>query len=178
MRILKIFGGIVAALLLFVAAAFVAARFHDGPLAMIPGGPLSSGVLVSSPVSDWSFTESLETIELQLAEDDTSRTTWILVSDGRAFIPCSLGFPPGKNWHLRADQDGRAILRILGKRYPVTLKRLSNSPLESELEATVSSKYGGGPPGDAGVWFFSVESRRYFPRPFILPFSITKYIIP
>jgi len=159
MRILKILAGIVAALLLFVAAAFVAARFHDGPFAVIPGGPLSSGELVSSPVSDWSFTESVETIELQLAEDDTSRTTWILVSKGRAFIPCSLGFPPGKNWHLRADRDGRAIVRILGKRYPVTLKRLSNSTLEPELEAIVSSKYGGGPPGDAGVWFFAVESR-------------------
>jgi hypothetical protein len=156
---LKILGVIVAALLLVVAAAFVAARFHDGPLAMIPGGPLSSGELVSRPVSDWSFTESVETIELQLAEDDTSRTTWILVSDGRAFIPCSLEFPPGKNWHFRADQDGRAIIRILGKRYPVTPKRLSNSTLESELKAIVSSKYGGGPLGDAGVWFFSVESR-------------------
>jgi hypothetical protein len=159
MRILKILGAIVAALLLVVAAAFVAARFHDGPLAMIPGGPFSSGELVSSPISDWSFTESVETIELQLAEDDTSRTTWILVSDGRAFIPCSLGFPPGKSWHLRADQDGRAIIRILGKRYPVTLKRLDSSTLESELEAIVSSKYGSGLPGDAGDWFFSVESR-------------------
>jgi hypothetical protein len=159
MRTIKILGAIVAGLLLFVAAAFVAARFHDGPLAMIPGGPLSSGELVSSPVSDWSFTESVETIELQLVEDDTSRTTWILVSDGRAFIPCSLGFPPGKNWHPRADRDGRAIIRILGKRYPVTLKRLGNSSLESELESIVSSKYGGGPPGNAGIWYFSVESR-------------------
>ncbi len=156
---LKILGGIVAALLLLVAGVFFAARFHDGPLALIPGGSLSSGELVSSPVPDWSFAESVETIELQLVEDDTSRTTWILVSDGRGFIPCSLGFPPGKSWHLRADQDGRAIIRILGKRYPVTLKRLSNSTLEPELEAIVSSKYGGGPPGDAGVWFFAVESR-------------------
>jgi hypothetical protein len=159
MRILKILGSTVVALLLFVAAAFVAARFHDGPLAIIPGGPLSSGELVSSPVPDWSFADSVETIELQLVEDDISRTTWILVSDGRAFIPCSLGFPPGKRWHLRADQDGRAIIRLLGKRYPVTLKRLSNSTLELELKAIVSSKYGGGPPSDAGVWFFSVKSR-------------------
>ena len=159
MRILKIFGGIVAALLLCVGGAFVAARFLDGPLAIIPGGPLSSGELVSSPVLDWNFAESVETIELQLAEDRTSRTTWILVSDARAFIPCSLGFPPGKNWHLRADQDGRAIIRVLGKRYPVTLKRLNDSTLELKLKSIVSSKYGGGPPSDAGVWFFAVESR-------------------
>ena len=159
MRTVKIFGGIVAVLLLCVAAAFVGARFHDGPLGLIPGGPLSSGELVSSPVSDWSFATSVDTIELQLTEDDTSRTTWILVSKDRAYIPCSLGFPPGKNWHLRADEDGRSIVRILGKRYPVTLKRLSDSTLEPELEAMVGSKYGGGPPSDAGVWFFAVEPR-------------------
>ncbi len=159
MRILKIVGGIVAVLLLCVVAAFVAARFHDGPLALIPGGPLSSGDVVKSPVANWSFATSVETIELQLAEEDTSRTTWILVSEGRAYIPCSLGFPPGKNWHLRADKDGRSVVRILGKRYPVTLERLSNSTLESELEAIVVSKYGGAPPSDAGVWFFAVESR-------------------
>jgi hypothetical protein len=158
-RILKILAGIVMALIVFVAVAFVAARFHDGPLAVIPGGPLASGELVSRPVSDWSFAESVETIELQLVEDDSSRTTWILVRDGRAFIPCSLRFPPGKNWHFRADRDGRAIIRILGKRYPVTLNRLRNSTLEPELKAIVSSKYGGRPPGDSGVWFFSVESR-------------------
>ena len=159
MRILKIFGGIVATLLLCVAAAFVAARFHDGPLALIPGGPLVSGELVSSPVPDWGFAASIETIEHQLSADDTSRTTWILVTGGRAFIPCSLGFPPGKNWHLRADQNGQSIVRILGKRYPVTLRRLSDAGLESELAAIVSSKYGGVLPSDAGVWFFEVTSR-------------------
>lgn len=159
MRALKLLGGLVLVLLLAVAAAFVAARFHDGPWAMLPGGPLVSGELVSSPVSDWGFAKSVDTIELQLAGDDTSRTTWILVRNGRAFIPCSLGFPPGKKWHFRADRDGRAVLRILGKRYPVALERLSDPELEAELEAIVSSKYGGGPPGDSGVWFFAVESR-------------------
>ncbi len=159
MKLLKILGGIVAALAILVALTFVAARFHDGPIAMFPGGALVAGELVSDPVLDWGFAESLETIELQLGEEDTSRTTWILVSVGRAFIPCSLGFPPGKNWHLRADRDGRAIVRILGKRYPVVLERLHESTLEPELEAIVKSKYGGAPPSDAGVWFFSIESR-------------------
>ena len=159
MRVLKILGGIVLVLLVGIAGLFVAARFHDGPLAIIPGGPLSSGELVSAPVADWGFAESIDTIELQLAEDDTSRTVWVLVKEGRAFIPCSLGFPPGKTWHHRADQDGRAIVRVLGKRYPVVLKRLSDPPLESDLEAIVVAKYGGAPPSDAGAWFFSVESR-------------------
>jgi hypothetical protein len=41
MPILKIFAGIVVAGVLLIAALFVGARFHDGPLSMIPGGPLS-----------------------------------------------------------------------------------------------------------------------------------------
>ena len=156
---LKIFAGIVGAATLLVAAAFVGARFHDGPIAFIPGGPLSSGELVSSPISNWGFAESVETLELQLAQDDTSRTTWLVVSDGRAFIPCRLGLVPGKKWHLRANQDGRAIIRVLGKRYPVTLRRVSDPTLEAQLRAVESSKYGSGPPGRAGLWFFSVEPR-------------------
>ncbi len=159
MRVLRILGALVVALVLILLLAFVGARFHDGPIALIPGGPLASGELVSEPVSDWSFAAPVGEIELQLVQDDISRTTWILVKDGRAFIPCSLGFPPGKSWYRRADRDGRAIVRIQGKRYPVTLQRIQDPALEGELEAIVGSKYGGGPPTDAGVWFFSVESR-------------------
>ena len=95
-----------------VVVLFVFARFADGPIAIIPGGPLQAGELVADPVADWAFAESIDEIEMQLASDDTSRTTWILYQDGNAYIPCSLGFPPGKDWHLRADKDGRAIVRI------------------------------------------------------------------
>jgi len=159
MRFIKTLVRIFVVLALLVGLAFAAARLHDGPLGLIPGGPLASGNLVATLVTDWSFAESTETIEMQLIGDETSRTTWILVSRGRAFIPCSLGFPPGKSWHRRADIDGRGLVRIDGKRYPVTLRRVADAPLEQELKEIVRSKYGGGPGGDAGVWFFAVESR-------------------
>lgn len=158
MRILKILGGIVVAGVILIAALFLGARFHDGPISMIPGGPLSSGVIVSEPVEDWAFAESVELVEFQLDSDETSRTSWIVVSDGRAFIPCSLGFPPGKNWHLRADQDGDAVVRIQGKRYPVTLDRISTPTLDPKLEAIVTSKYGGAPT-ESDVWFFELNAR-------------------
>lgn len=159
MQVLKILGGIGVALILVIAVLFVGARFHDGPIAMIPGGPLSSGEIVSEPVGDWGFAEEVELVEFQLDVDETSRTSWILVSDGRAYIPCSLDFPPGKNWHHRADQDGDAVVRILGKRYPVTMKRISTPTLDPKLEAIVSSKYGGAP-SSADVWFFELNARK------------------
>jgi len=159
MRFLKVLGGIVVVLLLLIATLFLAARFHDGPLALIPGGPLVAGELVAEPVADWSFAAAVPEIELQLEGDDSSRTVWILVREGQAYVPASLGFPPGKTWHERADENGAAVLRIEGKRYPVTLARISDPVVEGELVDIVDTKYGGGPPSDAGVWFFAVESR-------------------
>ncbi len=159
MQVIKILGGLVAALILLIAVGFLGARFHDGPLEIIPGGPLVAGELVSSPVSDWTFATSIDQIEFQLAADKTSRTRWIVVESGRAFIPCSMGFPPGKNWHSRADVDGRAVIRVLGKRYEVTLDRIDDAELAAALESIVGEKYGGGPPGDADVGFFALNPR-------------------
>lgn len=150
---------IVVAVVILVALLFLAARFHDGPLGPIPGGALASGALVVEPVADWSFARDIQEIELQLASEDGSRTVWILVDGGRAYVPCTLGFPPGKRWYRAAAQDGRATLRIEGRRYPVTLTKTDDAALAEWMRAEVERKYGRVPPGDAGVWIFAVSSR-------------------
>jgi len=111
MRIISFLFKAVVVIALLVGALFGLARFHDGPISMIPGGPLESGEWVDGLVPDWSFARSIPTIELQLEGDDTSRTVWILVRGDDAYIPCSRGFPPGKEWHLRADDRGEALPR-------------------------------------------------------------------
>jgi hypothetical protein len=154
---------IVIALVAAVALLAFVSRFADGPLVgPIPGGPLVAGEEVSEPVSSWSFVEDVGEIELQLASQATSRTTWILLLEGQAYVPCSLGFPPGKSWHNDAAADGRATLRIEGKRYPVLLTKLDDAAvqqMEAMVRAEVTRKYGEMPPSDAGVWLFRVESR-------------------
>jgi len=157
MKVLKAFGLLGVGLLGLVVLVWLGARFHDGPLAMFPGGPLEAGPLVEIPVTDWGFAASVSEIEMQLADDTTSRTVWIVTRGKRAFIPCSLRFPPGKRWHQRAVKDGRAYLRIDGKRYPVELRRLEGT-IPPELEAVMVEKYGSGPPGD-GTWLFEVAYR-------------------
>ena len=159
MRVIRWFAIAVGVLVLLVAGIFVVARFHDGPLGFAPGGPLVAGDVVDARIGDWRFAEDIETIELQLDGESTSRTTWILVNEGRAYIPASLSFPPGKRWHKTADQNGAAWLRIAGQRYPVTLERIQDDALQKELIGIVGNKYGGGPPGESGVWFFEVTSR-------------------
>lgn len=158
-RLVRILGYVVLSLVVLIGGAFVAARFHDGPLAMIPGGALEGGELVAGPVTDWSFASGLQEIELQLAHQDTSRTTWVVVHEGVAIIPASLSFPPGKQWHYAADRDGRAIVRIAGKRYPVTLTRVQDPVLEAKLSEAIRAKYPSVPPGGGGMWFFRVASR-------------------
>lgn len=159
MRVLRLVGLLLLGVVILAVLAGVGARFHDGPIGPFPGGPLRAGPLNEDPVDDWSFAANEETIELQLLSQDRSRTTWILVQDGSAFIPCSLGFPPGKTWHQHALEDGRAVLRIQGQRYPVGLQRADDPALAETLEGMVDEKYGGAPPSDAGVWFFRVTSQ-------------------
>ena len=153
---------ILLGLVALVALVFFGARLHDGPLGPIPGGPLASGTEVTEPVIDWSFVKDVKEIELQLASQGRSRTTWILFHEGVAYVPCSLGVPPGKSWYRAAAADGRATLRIEGKRYPVQLTKLSDAEvaqLESFVRAEVTRKYGNAPPTGGGVWLFHVTSR-------------------
>jgi hypothetical protein len=157
MTVLRWIIRVVVGLALLIVVAFFGARFLDGPLGPIPGGALVSGVLVSEPVADWSFAKDVPEIALQLASQSQSRTTWILVSDGKAYIPASTEYPPGKTWHRKALEDGRATLRIDGKLYPVTLAKVEDPLSVATVRDVASRKYPSRPPGDA--WLFQVTSR-------------------
>jgi hypothetical protein len=159
MKIVRWLFGALAALVALVLVVFIGARFHDGPLGPIPGGALASGDWGEGETGDWSFAKDVAEIELQLESQSTSRTTWILVRDGQAFIPVSLGYPPGKTWHREAAKDGRAVLRIEGKRFAVTLAKDDDPTLAGFATGEVNRKYGNMPPSDAGVMFFRISSR-------------------
>jgi hypothetical protein len=162
MKILRWLAIAVGMIALLIGGVFAAARLHDGPLGVIPGGALRSGEVVAAPVTDWKFAD-VDTIELQLDGESSSRTTWILLHDSRAFIPASLSFPPGKRWHKTADQNGAAWVRVGGRQYPVTLTRVQDDATRAALIEVVRGKYLAGRTGDgsggADVWFFEVVSR-------------------
>lgn len=147
---------VLAAVIGIVLVAVAARFFSDGPLGPLPGGPLRAGPLVTEPVGDWSFAADEQEVELQLDAQRISRTTWFLVSDGRAYVPAAIGFPPGKSWHRAALGDGRAMLRIAGKRYPVTLTREEDPAVVAAVRAVAEAKYPKRPEGE--VWLFAVKS--------------------
>jgi hypothetical protein len=161
----KIFRGIgilIVVIAVAIGALFAFARFHDGPLGPLPGGALVKGTPVTEAVSDWSFAKDIPEIELQLAYEKTSRTTWIAVVDGgKAYVPCATKFPPGKRWYKAADQNGEAVLRIGGKLYPVTLTRVKDDAVRKSVGEVIVKKYPNLPPGEdpSAVWFFEVASR-------------------
>ena len=85
--VLRILGALLASILVAIAVLLVGARFADGPIAIVAGGPFTSGELQSGPEPDWSFVRDVREVEFQLLEPARSRTTWILVHEGKAYIP-------------------------------------------------------------------------------------------
>ena len=61
-------------------------RNNDGPSIIFPGGELISGELYSGPEPDWSFTDQVPTVHLQLDDPLSSRLIWIEESGGKIYI--------------------------------------------------------------------------------------------
>ena len=78
-------------LILIPAVAIATLRFDnlnaDGPSILFPGGELVSGELYTGPEPDWSFTNDVQIVELQLVDPLSSRRIFIMESDGKVYIP-------------------------------------------------------------------------------------------
>jgi hypothetical protein len=155
MRFVRWVAIVLGALVVGVALLVFGARFADGPISMIPGGPFRSGEWVEAEPVDWTFATDVQQIELQSGDPLRSRTTWILVLDGEAYIPCSLSFPPGKRWHREALTHPDAVVRVEGKRYRRRLEKVEDPELQARLGELALAKYAPPPGGsEGGVWFF------------------------
>ena len=146
--VLRVAGGLLALLLVLVGLLLVGARFSDGPIAIIAGGPFTSGELVSGPEPDWSFVREVREVEFQLLHPARSRTTWILAHEGKAYIPC--GYMTTwwgklwKRWPHEAEEDTRIVLRIGAALYERRLVRIEEGPNVAPLLAEMSRKYADG----------------------------------
>ena len=81
---LRIVGGLIAVFLIALAGLSIGARYADGPLEILAGGPFTSGELYRGTEPDWSFVADVQEVEFQLVDPARSRTTWILEHDGKA----------------------------------------------------------------------------------------------
>jgi hypothetical protein len=167
MRLIRWLGIALIAIVGLLTAIVVGARFSDGPVAIIAGGPLRAGELVVGPEPDWSFARDTETIEFQLLTPPRSRTTWVLEHEGKIYVPCgymnSFVGRLWKKWPIEAEQDGRAIVRIEGKRYERQLVRVTSPALFDVLTKEIRRKYQAPvstPDVEANaVWLFELAPR-------------------
>jgi hypothetical protein len=178
MRFLRWIGIALAMLIFGLFAIAMIARESDGPLhlnpfALLPGGPLESGEVVTGPEPDWSFARDIMVLELQLANPPLSRNTWLVVHEGRLYVPC--GYMNSwwgriwKQWPIDAMHDGRAMIRLAGKRYVRGAVRVTEPDLFWSLIGELRRKYS--PAEDrelpdelpsiesTGVWFFELAPR-------------------
>ena len=119
---------------------------EDGASVVFPGGELVSGDLYTGPEPDWSFTDQVGTIELQLFDPVSSRRIWVVESEGKVYVVS--GYMNSflgrlwKDWAVQADAgDGRAVVRINGIRYERTLIRIHEGPALDGVAAKLAAKY-------------------------------------
>ena len=148
-NVLVVVGVLVLIPVLALGALAVSSRVSDGPSVVFSGGPLVSGELVSGPEPDWSFARDIRTIEeLQLLDPPRSRILWIVEHEGKIYLNSNymLGFVGRlwKRWPAQAERDGRAILRIEGKRYERTLVRIQTGAVVDGIAAEFNRKYRAG----------------------------------
>lgn len=152
MKILKIALQVVGILLLIPAVAMATLRFDnrnaDGPSILFPGGELVSGNLHTGPEPDWSFTDDIFTIELQLNDPVSSRLIYILESEGKIYVISGymstfLG-RLWKHWAVEADEGNNlGVLRVNDTRYERRLVRIEEGPVLDGVAAKLLSKYSG-----------------------------------
>ena len=166
-RLVVVIGILVLIPVVAILTLAVTSGSSDGPSAFFGGGPLVTGELVTGSEPDWSFAHDVGTIELQLLDPPRSRLIWIAEYEGKIYVVSGyMGNAIGrlwKRWPAQAERDGRAIVRIEGKRYERTLVRIKSGAVVEGVAAELGRKYGFGG-GAASIeaedtWLFELAPR-------------------
>jgi len=152
MKKLKIGLQVLGILVLVPIVAMATLRFDnrnaDGPSILFPGGELVSGRMHTGPDPDWSFTDAIPTIELQLNDPVSSRLIYILESEGKIYVisgymSTMLG-RLWKHWAVEADEgNDLGVLRIGDTRYQRRLVRIEEGAVLDGVATKLLSKYSG-----------------------------------
>ena len=146
-RVLIVVGCLLLIPVTAVLTAAVKQRFSDGPNRLFSSGPLVEGELYSGPEPDWSFVddEDIQTIELQLLDPPRARRIWTTEHDGKLYVWSGyMGTLVGrlwKRWPIQAERDGRAVLRIDGRRYERQLVRIESGEILDGITGAIRDKY-------------------------------------
>ncbi len=166
-RVLVVVGALILIPVVAIGTLAVASGSADPPSAFFGGGPLLDGELVTGPEPDWSFVGDVGVVDLQLVDPPRSRVVFIADHDGKLYVVSGyMGSFLGrlwKRWPVQAERDGRAVVRIEGKRYERTLLRIQpGADVIEGVSAELGRKYGGADPGSiesGDTWLFELAPR-------------------
>jgi hypothetical protein len=132
-----------------------------GPWERVAGGRLF-GEIVGAPVSDWSFTDDVQTIALETRPTfPHSVTTIVFTHEGRLYVPSRN--PTGKKWPYYVLADPSVRLKIGDKIYLGRATRVTEPATLRAAFASLGKKYArmASPPDpDAplpDVWLFRID---------------------
>ena len=149
-------------LLPLIVTCTILTRFHDGPIGQLPGGRLISGQVADFTTVDLGLLRNLSEIELQLEEPSSSRITWVVVDNEDVYVPSGfMNWQVWIRWPYLAQRDGRAIVRISGRRYFVQLDRVTDTLLLTRLLRHRERKYNLSRQASNfdRIWFFRLSPR-------------------
>ncbi len=134
-----------------------------GPLGPIPGGELG-GTLHAGPVTDWSFADAHETIQLEARGDGPySVNVWCGVVDGKLYVPTSLILGPDdpteRSWVRYVADDPAVRLRIDGTLYDLTATRVEGEELERARAHLLAKYEEDGDDHSSKAWIFRMDPR-------------------
>ena len=154
MKILKIALQMIGFVVLIGAVTIGTLRIQrssaDGATVVFPGGEMMAGELHTGPEPDWSFTDGIFTIELQLNDPMATRRIFILESEGKIYVVS--GYMKSflgkiwKEWAFDADEgNDEGVLRVNNVRYPRQLIRIKEGDVLNGVSAKLLAKYSGVP---------------------------------
>ena len=144
-KLLLALGVLVLIPVVAIVTLLVASGYADKASPVFGGGELVSGELVTGPEPDWRFAHDVPTIELQLVNPPRSRVMWVVEHEGKPYVVSAyMSTTIGrfwKRWPVQAERDGRAVMRINGKRYERTLKRIKTGSVVEGVVSELRRKY-------------------------------------
>ena len=142
--VLKIAGLIVVCVVLLVVVLSVTGL---EPRQRTPGLWLKGNV-VTTPVTDWSFTDQVDTVEVQTRTwylVPHSVTTYCVALNGRlyldSFYRAGAEYPHGRSWNENVARDPHVRLKIGNNLYDVTLAHDTDAALKTAVLQLVAKKY-------------------------------------
>lgn len=106
------------------------------------------GNLVTTPVTDWSFTDNVSTVEVETRTRylvPHSVTTYCVDYKGQlyldSFYPPGVQYPHGRSWHENVARDPHVRLKIGNNLYDVTLVHVTDPAEKATVRELKAKKY-------------------------------------